>query len=231
MRKPFIHIVLVLALSPVLATAQTTPIAHFSFDLNGDPGRDSVGGFHAISVVNVSPASGVRGLAGSFAVDMAAEDELEKQLDLGLNIDERFGLNARLGYRFHPHISAEFQLEWIPETDISANPEPDPNFGNDAFNLERVTYMANAKGYLGTGSVQPFLLVGVGLMTIDFKGNKPFNNISSTEEDFAARFGGGIEVYATDNIVVNIDASYVLPAGDLKNFDYLSIGWGFQYRF
>ena len=57
------------------------------------------------------------------------------------------------------------------------------------------------------------------------------------------RLGGGIDVYATENIVVSLDASYVIPAGDLAinlptvsgeatgHFPYASFSWGFLYRF
>ena len=47
----------------------------------------------------------------------------------------------------------------------------------------------------------------------------------------AARFGGGIDIYATENFAVSLNISYVLPTGDLKDLDYVSIAWGFQYRF
>jgi hypothetical protein len=49
--------------------------------------------------------------------------------------------------------------------------------------------------------------------------------------DFAARFGGGIDLYATKHVVLSVEAEYVLPTGDVKDLDYISIGWGFQYRF
>ena len=55
--------------------------------------------------------------------------------------------------------------------------------------------------------------------------------LSASDEDFAARFGGGIDFYVTEKIGVSLDGSYVLPTGDLKDFDYFSIAWGFQYRF
>jgi hypothetical protein len=50
-------------------------------------------------------------------------------------------------------------------------------------------------------------------------------------EDFAARFGGGVDIYFNPNIAVVIDAGYVLPTGDLDGLDYVSFSVGFQYRF
>jgi hypothetical protein len=48
------------------ASAQP-PLAWFSFDAPGDPGRDSAGSHHAIQVVNVTQVGGVSGLAGQFS--------------------------------------------------------------------------------------------------------------------------------------------------------------------
>jgi hypothetical protein len=38
-------------------------------------------------------------------------------------------------------------------------------------------------------------------------------------------------VFATENVVLNLGFDYVLPLGDVENLDYLSIGWGLEYRF
>jgi len=33
------------------------------------------------------------------------------------------------------------------------------------------------------------------------------------------------------NIVVTLETDYVKPFGNLDAFDYVSVGWGVQYRF
>ena len=174
------------------------------------------------------------GLAGAFAIDAAAEEELEKESGLKLRIGDDIGLQARLGYRFHPRFAAEYQFEWITDVDIDVQ---GVGFGNGAFQLERWASTANVKAYLATDIVQPFLLVGLGVMTVEVDGSPvevspgTFVGLSVEETDFAARFGAGFEVYATEHFVINLDASYVLPTGSLEDFDYVSLGWGFQYRF
>ena len=50
-------------------------------------------------------------------------------------------------------------------------------------------------------------------------------------EDFAARFGGGVDLYLNRNFVVALDTSYVLPTGDLDGLDHVSFSLGLQYRF
>jgi opacity protein-like surface antigen len=49
--------------------------------------------------------------------------------------------------------------------------------------------------------------------------------------DFALRFGGGVDFYLTENILVSAEASYLMPTGKLDNLDYYSLGLGLQYRF
>jgi opacity protein-like surface antigen len=95
---------------------------------------------------------------------------------------------------------------------------------------------ANAKGYLLTGRYQPFLLIGAGAMSADIKVRDPvglsFTAVRSESENvFAMRFGGGIDLYATKNLVVSLEADYVYPFGNLDELEYVTISWGFQYRF
>ena len=45
------------------------------------------------------------------------------------------------------------------------------------------------------------------------------------------RFGGGIDLYATKNVVVSAQADYLMPFGALDGFDFVTIGLGLQYRF
>jgi opacity protein-like surface antigen len=174
------------------------------------------------------------GLAGAIGVDAEAEEELEDQSGLHLRVKEDIGLQARAGYRFHPRVAVEYQFEWITDADIDVQAVP---FGDDAFQIERWTSTANAKLYLATESVQPFLLVGLGVLTVEIDGSPvevapgEFVGLSVDETDFAARFGGGIEIYATEHIVIDLNSSYVLPTGNLDDYDYWSVGWGFQYRF
>ena len=54
---------------------------------------------------------------------------------------------------------------------------------------------------------------------------------SGNETDFATRRGMGIDFYVTKHIVVGADASYVLPLGNVRDLDYVSIGLGLEYRF
>jgi hypothetical protein len=72
-------------------------------------------------------------------------------------------------------------------------------------------------------------MTGPGAELKDSLGLEP--RVRVTGPDFAMRFGGGIDLYATKHIVVSAESSYVLPFEGLEDFDYVSIGLGLEYRF
>lgn len=163
------------------------------------------------------------GVAGDVAFTTKAEDELEDATGIPIDVDPSLGLHARLGYRFGPRFAAEAHYEWVSGFDVSA-------FGINALEIDGSTVTADAKVFLATERIQPFLLVGVGAAFAEVK-DTIGAGFSIDESDFAARFGGGLDLYLTENVALDFDASYVLPTGDLEDFDYVSLGWGLLYRF
>jgi opacity protein-like surface antigen len=178
------------------------------------------------------------GVAGSYAFETFqddAESDFQKVTvpNAALTVDDTAGFNARVTYRCHKRFSTEVQVEWLESFDAEGSAT---GFGDIAsIKFEPVVVTANTKVYILTERFQPFLLVGAGAMTADAKLNDMIGGLglssNESENSFAMRFGGGIDVYATKNAVVSLEASYVLPIGDLDALDYVMIGWGFQYRF
>jgi opacity protein-like surface antigen len=185
------------------------------------------------------------GAGGSYAVETFEDDaeaDFENEINSGvkgapsvdLSVDDSFGFNGRVGYRCHRYFSAEVEVEWIDgfEADLTQ-----PGFVQlSKVRYEPLVVTANIKGYFLTGRYQPFLLVGGGVMTAERKmrdtvGLTPDEADRESDDAFAMRFGGGIDLYATENVVVSLEADYVLPFGNLDALDYISIGWGLQYRF
>jgi opacity protein-like surface antigen len=167
------------------------------------------------------------GVALAGAVYTEVEDDLEKLASVGYFIDVDVevppGLDARVGYRFHPHLAGEVQIQWFPKADIEF-------FDVNVLELETLTFTGNVKGYLLTGRIQPFLLVGAGLMHFDVK-DKVGVGLRAKGEGFAARFGGGVDFYINSNVVFVLEGGYVLPTGDVDGLDYASFSFEFQYRF
>lgn len=179
---------------------------------------------------------------GSFAHDTFTSD-LEKEINNGLapvnrEIDlttkDSLGANGRVGYRFHPHLAAELQGEWIQRFDADGTILVPRMPDVVQVEVEPFTITANAKGYLFKGRYQPYALVGLGVMsaryTVDDSSGLGLSE-SDRYTDFAMRFGAGLDVWITEHIAISAGGDYVLPFGAVEDFDYVSAVWGVQFQF
>ena len=121
-------------------------------------------------------------------------------------------------------------MEWL---DDFAGKENLTNNGDLVSDIKFSTIAGtiNTKGYLLTGRVQPFVLVGVGAMSVRGE-NSPISSNKSSQDDghLVARFGGGIDFYVTRHWVVSGQADYVYSATNLESTNYISVGFGAMYR-
>ena len=76
--------------------------------------------------------------------------------------------------------------------------------------------------------IDPFLYTGIGVGWVELTGNSGAGKVDAT--DFIARFGGGLDLYLTEHLALQVSSSYVLPTGDLDNLAYVSLVFGLQYR-
>ena len=176
-------------------------------------------------------------LAGTYAVqkfERSIRDELSSAAGAPVNVetDDSLGVNGGAGYRCHRYFSTEMELEWVEgfDTDISqtgvgaiGSTDPDPK-----------TITTNFKGYLPYGRFQPYALAGLGILFATVSAEDlTGSGLIQTEKvrSFALRLGAGLDFYATEHIVLNIGAEQVIPTGKGVDLDYISVGWGVQYRF
>jgi opacity protein-like surface antigen len=162
------------------------------------------------------------GAAGSFAIPTQLEDKLGKKLGGSFTVDNSLGFHARVGYRLSPHLAFEVHSEWLAGFEASSAS------GNVEFQVLTIT--GDFKFYPLTGRWQPFVVAGAGGLIADVTEQSGLG-LSGDNNDFAARFGIGLDCYVTRNIALGLDASYVLPVEDVNEFDYFSLGWGLMYRF
>jgi len=166
------------------------------------------------------------GLGGTVAFPISAEDELEDEFGSSADVSESLGLNVRAGIR-GKWAAGELHFEWAEGFDVEA--------GGLDFKLDGWALTLDGKLYPLAGverklpplarRFQPFATVGFGWVNI----NGPQG---LDDGDFAVRIGGGIDVDLTKNIAIIIDATYVLPvSATIDDMDYVSVGWGFLYRF
>ncbi len=102
----------------------------------------------------------------------------------------------------------------------------------DPIRIEPIVATLNGRAYLATGRWQPYLSFGSGLMYIEVRDTAPGAK-DVQDVGFALRVGGGIEYYITEQLVLNLGASYVIPiSGRAQEYDYVSIEpFGLTWRF
>ena len=89
-------------------------------------------------------------------------------------------------------------------------------------------------GSLAPGGVNAFLLAGLGMTSsaVDVTDTVglalPYRDGG---KGIAIRTGGGLDLYATQHVLLNVGVDWVLPFGQTQDLDYVSLSWGIQYRF
>src|SRR5207253_10975260 len=86
----------------------------------------------------------------------------------------------------------------------------------------------NVKGFFLTGRWQPYAVIGVGYL--DIRGHH-VPRTSQPGDDVDMRFGIGMDGYITEHIAIGPEVAYVLPFGDVENFDMVTVALGLRYRF
>lgn len=186
------------------------------------------------------------GAAGSYThnffddqIDDAFEDLVPAKVDV--DIDDSFGISARVGYRVASFIAFELQYEWIDnfKTEVTS-----PAFSGAKATIDITGHALtlNTKLIAPLWRIQPYLLVGAGYALYDSDTNsvaKALGIKGGDESGFAGRLGGGIDWYLTRNLVLATDVTVLLTTqdfkqpdtGDVDNLYYLSMSAGLQWRF
>jgi len=168
------------------------------------------------------------------------EDDAKRDIEAtgfsgSVDTEGPLGIDIRAGYRFHPHLSADVDFLWFTKsvTRFSGTTALNPNIKDqrfDLFKVETLNVLANLKGYVLTGRIQPFLVVGGGLMHAKVDDKLNLNTVNGGDA-FLARFGGGVDVYLTSNFVAVLEGDYMLPTGKLNGLNSGSWSVGLEYRF
>lgn len=163
-----------------------------------------------------------------FLLGLGANYLLEN-FDTSLEVDNGEGLYALIGYRFHPHASVELRGEWLAGFDVRAD---EPSGGSLDAELDGYLITVGPKLYPFTGSVQPFVGIGVGVFHAELEGlGRGGGPIDSDANSIVFRFAGGLDYFISENFVLNVEAAYVEPGGDLDGLGFGSLSAGATFRF
>jgi len=150
------------------------------------------------------------------------------------NIDfgDRWGVNARAGYRLTSWFALEGEYEWLDDMNATLGSVEIARIGVQ-------TATANFRLIAPFWRVQPYFLGGVG--AVFFKTSGPLDlKIDSTA--FAGRVGLGVDVYLTKSILLNAGAEAMLtnakttigtPSGSVSanGLGLVTLQVGLGYRF
>jgi opacity protein-like surface antigen len=231
----------------------------FYVSVSGSYARESFSASSVVNLVDGELQDNLRLLRGTpdnmgTPTDPTDDDPGVYTVNLDDLDEDAFGFLTRAGYRCNPHVSVEFQSEWLEifKGTIAENRVPmNDTMRRFDLELESLVVTSNVKGHLLTGRYQPFVLVGLGFMRMENKANditpaalpRPPScppdpdtpcfaaQASDRRVELAVRFGAGLDFYVNRNVVVSAEASYLMPTGKLDKLDYYSFGLGLQYRF
>lgn len=133
------------------------------------------------------------------------------------DIENSGAYNATVGYRFNARFATDLYIERYQEFDFR-----DGDVNGWAVGM-------NGRGYLMTGRYQPFLLMGINFLDMETT-NSSAVNTRKTDDGPAMRFGGGLDVFATDKMVVTSSISYMLGLGEVEDYDIVMFSLGFLFR-
>lgn len=165
------------------------------------------------------------------------------------DFNDAWGLDLRVGHRFNKHIALEGELGMMNGFDATIDLSlVDPRLsGTDKISIDALTFTANLKTHLPIGRLDPYALIGAGLMYANVRTGYPVgyvcrpgyygwycSGVYASIDDawsFVTKFGLGTDVHITRQWSVNLDVSYVLPYGDLSDLRSTSFTWGVRFKF
>ena len=147
----------------------------------------------------------------------------------GFAIDDSRGVGVFAGWRLHPHIAIEARGEILEGFDARAKKATS---SLQSASLDGFLVTAGPKFYALTGAFQPYAGVGFGAFRAEIDG--VFSDGSTATEEITEavlRPAAGFDYYLSENLVVNVEAAYVAPGGDLDNLDFGLVSAGLALRF
>jgi len=169
---------------------------------------------------------------------------------INTDFDTSFGFVIKGGYRFHPLLAAELEGDFISGFDSTfVVPGAAPPFnGPLKLTVDGGNITGNVLAYLPLGRFQPYGLFGLGGMWANLRSTYAVATVCGPSFNwfwycrgayarltdggaFVMKFGGGLDVFVTEDWAINIEATYVLPTGELTDLQYVNLNWGFKFVF
>ncbi|MEW6746527.1 MAG: outer membrane beta-barrel protein [Planctomycetota bacterium] len=139
-------------------------------------------------------------------------------------VDDSYGGLVRMGWRFHPYFSTEFDVEYLTDFDIESDT------GDRAGSVSTMLYTVNLKGYLSTQRLQPYGLLAAGIMDVNGSGSVKLEG-QSHDSDVVFKYGVGLDVSLSDRFGVFGELLWTDPMGEISDLAFSQFAAGILYRF
>ena len=124
-----------------------------------------------------------------------------------IDVSNSWGVNTRLGYRLTSWFALEAEYEWLDRMNASLD-------GVHVGSLQMQSATANLRFIVPLRRFQPYFLLGAGAIFIDV--DTPFSTLTVDHSAFAGRVGLGLDVYLTENVLVNVGAEGLLSPAEVR---------------
>ncbi len=131
------------------------------------------------------------------------------------------GLDFRVGYQMERYLAVIMNFQYLDGFQADALRAKGDSFG-------AWTVSANVKAGYPVSRFYPYAMAGIGGFDAE---------LDSAERDFLGRAGAGVDLYITDNIVLDLEAMYNWPlevqdsSSGLQDLQFITLVFGTQYRF
>jgi len=168
-------------------------------------------------VSQVSFAQDMKGRLGIGArvsyVDFSDDDYTVYGVKVDVEPDEDIMYEGNLTYFIQDYLSLELSVGYT-ETDVDFDAL---GMEVDAGDFETIPVLLSLRAHLSTNTkVSPYLLFGIGYFFNDFDQNDPVVEFIygagadiDVDDSFGFHVGGGVEVFVTENVALNLDLKYI----------------------
>ena len=151
----------------------------------------------------------------------------------GYSASNDLGFNVRGGYRFLRNLATDLEFEYV---DSFAVKPRDSSLRTASYRTFTLAW--NFRAYplarlfapdSDWHTVQPYLQAAPAWQWVE---RRRLPGPDQNDGGFAARLGGGIDIYWTDQLLLTTNAVYALAtSSDVDDVRFWSVGWGFAWRF
>jgi len=141
-----------------------------------------------------------------------------------ISFDDSNGFQLRAGVIFNELLSAEARLESISSYE---------DVRQDRYSkVDAINFGLNCKAkYYMPLPVQPYGLLGLGLLNSREDTNLYFDSSSLTDWGMSVKMGIGMDIFITPTFSTGLETTYTMGTGNVDHIKYINLSFGFDYRF